>query len=256
MGTAVSFSEIQDYLSKRKHTNTPVCGAIIDTNVLVALTYEINKEHEEMLDLIELLTDEELRLYATVTTKSEFFDYHRRLLMTEGLLDLVDISSSCHISERARAIINSKKAVLRRRQKLDKEAIFLDRELKEMKRSFSAGPHSGATGWLTLCREFLSGKLNKIDSELMTLGIRYLSPNEPNDIFTGKPDWQGAITITETTCMSFSDSMILNVLQYTRGLIAISLDFDLGYATLSQMDLGDVLVPKRFKAEFRTFHFP
>ncbi len=256
MGAAISFSELQDYLATRKHLGSRVLGVIIDTNVLIALTYEIKKEHEEMLNLINLMVEEELKLFVTVTTKSEFFDFHRRLLMTEGLLDLVDTLSQCRISERSRAIINSQKAVLRRREKYGRDSVFLDREIKEMKRSFSAGPHSGALGWLTLCREFLRGKLSGVETQLTALGIHYLSPNEPNDVFTAKPNWEAAMKITETSCISFSDSMILNILQYTNGLVAVSLDFDLGYATLSQVDLGDVLVPKRLKTEYRTFHFP
>ncbi|MGE3973301.1 MAG: hypothetical protein AB7F59_02110 [Bdellovibrionales bacterium] len=107
--------------------------------LIIAATYEVTHEHENMVELIEALKSNNLKIFATVTTRAEFFDFHRRLIMTEGLLDLVETPEVYQISER---------------------------------------------------------------------------------------------------------------------LVAASLDFDLGYATLSDKNLKDIFMPKKLKSEYRSFHFP
>jgi len=256
VGQVRGFSDLQKYLAGNKEIYK---GVILDTNILVTATYEIKKDNEQVEEFLELLAEEEFRLFATVTTRSELLEFHRRLIMTERLLDLVDGSSQIKITKAAKAAIDSQKATMKGRvAKYGSDPVFNDREIKEIKKAFSAGPHSGHQGWLKLCETFFGDYLSKIDSELIERGIEYLSPNEPamKDLFLNKPEWEGAIKTASHSALGLSDSMILNSMAASKIPFAVSLDFDFGYAVLSDSKMKDVFMPDSIKAEYRHFHFP
>lgn len=68
--------------------------------------------------------------------------------------------------------------------------------------------------------------------------------------------WPGAIAICEITGTAFSDSMILNALKSSKLFFVVTLDFDIGYAALSDPNMKDVVVPDRLFREYRHYHFP
>lgn len=54
MGSVVPFSAANDYVSELVGKGQPV-RAILDTNVLIAISYEIKEAHEQVVDLIRSL---------------------------------------------------------------------------------------------------------------------------------------------------------------------------------------------------------
>ena len=73
--------------------------------------------------------------------------------------------------------------------------------------------------------------------------------------FNKKIEWVDAKRISETTCLSLSDSMILNAFQSSRFPFMVSSDFDIGYAVLASKDLKDVVMPYSVAKKYRDFHF-
>lgn len=256
MGKVYGFSELQKYLGGEG--SSVFRGAILDTNILAAATYEIKNENQQVIEFLDLLKEERFRLFATVTTRSELLDFHRRLILTERLESLLGNNSPVRITKHAKATISSQIATMRVREGRGSDPIFVDREIKNIKKAFSAGPHSGFKGWLALCEAFLANQLSEIDNNLIELGVEYLSPNEENtkELFTKKPEWKNAVILSEYSGLGFSDALILNMLQSSHILFAISLDFDFGYAISSDTTLKDVFVPDSNKNELRSFHFP
>jgi hypothetical protein len=55
---------------------------------------------------------------------------------------------------------------------------------------------------------------------------------------------------------AFSDSMILDALKSAKLFSVATLDFDIGYAALSDPNMKDVVVPDRLIKEYRHYHFP
>jgi hypothetical protein len=260
MGQVIPFSQVDSYVEHLQKSQG-VIHTVLDTNVLASLTYEVKANHEEIADLILRLENMEVGFYATVNTKQEFVDFHRRLLLTENLLDLADAHSKVKIHQEAKqAIQRAHASVMSRHKTHGSDPIFSDTQIKEIKREFSAGNHSGHLGWIKFCEINLKPQLLGIEQALEDRGITYLSPNDPAQAtyFTTSPlKWSDAIGIACHTGVSMTDAMILNCLRFSLCQFVVSTDFDLGFAALADINLNkDVLMPDEMYREFRYYHFP
>ncbi len=94
MGTVVRFSEIDSYLSNLKSKGERVDGTILDANIIITLSYSPKKFHTRVSDFIKnKILANNMNLYSTVNTTQEFLEFHRRLLLTEGLRTAIHPSS-------------------------------------------------------------------------------------------------------------------------------------------------------------------
>lgn len=257
MGMIVPFSKIEIFIEELSAREQHI-RSVLDTNILIAASYEIKDEYEEIMDFLKKLDLLEVKRYATVTTKAEFLDFHRRLSLTEALIDLSDGRSGFKLSKAVLAEIKKAHASVKSKQARDgSDPIFNDAQIKRIKSEFSAGHHSGHLGWLKLCEKFLKGYLRQIDRQLTDRGVIYLSPNDPTqtDLFTQTPEWSAAAALIEKTGLSVSDAMILNLLNSSVCQFAVSLDFDLGFAVRSDAASKDVVMPNSLEREYRHYHF-
>ncbi|MBI4925608.1 MAG: hypothetical protein HY843_06755 [Bdellovibrio sp.] len=256
MGRVIAFSEFDSYI-KTIQISDYVLGTILDTNILVSLTYEIKTDYEEVTDFVDKLIDHGICLYTTVNTKAEFLDFHRRLMMTEHLRDLLDSTTHCKISSSAKAQIQVQSGQLKRQEQQGGDPVFSDRQIKKIKSAFSAGMHSGHRGWLEICRGILAGRLDEFETRLIDNGIQYISQHEPKqkELFHKKIDWPDAKRISEMTCLSLADAMIINACQCSKFKFIVSADFDIGYSALSAKEIKDVLMPDSVAKKYRDYHF-
>lgn len=258
MGKVIPFSEIESYLSSIEKSDTHK-GTILDTNILISASYEVRDSHTDVIEVLETLQQKNYRLFATVNTRSEYLEFQRRLILTENLFDLADEFSTLKIPKAAKAKIQTLKGSLRTSLAADseKDEVFNESQLKKIKKTFSAGPHSGQKGWLELCSLYLKNQIELADRDLIDRGVTYVSPNDKaqSDFFEAGMNWQGAISVCEKTGTAFSDSMILNALKSSKFFFVVTLDFDIGYAALSDPNMKDVIVPDRLYKEYRNYHF-
>lgn len=259
MGRVIPFSEIESYLSFIEKIDF-YKGTILDTNILISAGYEMRDSHHEVVNLWTTLQLKNYRLFATVNTRAEYLEFQRRLILTENLFDMVDQDSRVKMSSRAKAKIQTLKGSLMTSVAADseKDEIFNDSQIKKIKKEFSAGPHSGQRNWLEICDMYLKNQIALADLDLVDRNVEYISPNEPSqaDLFNTSIEWNSAIDICEKSGTAFSDSMILNALKSSKLLFVITLDFDIGYAALSDPNMKDVVVPDRLFKEFKNYHFP
>lgn len=259
MGRVIPFSDLKNHLTHLKKANAPK-GTILDTNVLISSSYELSPDSEEVSKILDILGDEDYRLFATVNTRSEYLEFQRRLILTEALFDSIDEYSELRITSRVRAKIQTLKGSLKTSVSSDpdKLEVFNEVQLKKIKREFSAGPHSGQKGWLEICDTYLKNQIAIADQDLFDRGVEYISPNDraQTELFEKNINWLDAITLCENSGTSFSDSMILNALKSSKLLFIVTLDFDIGYAALSDPNMKDVVVPDRLFKEFKSYHFP
>lgn len=258
MGRVIPFSELELYLDEVR--NIPLYkGAILDTNILISASYELRDSYSEVSEILEILKGRDYQLFATVNTRAEYLEFRRRVILSENLLDAVDEFAKVKISQRAKAKIQTLKGSLKSSMIADpeKDEIFNDSQLKKIKKEFSAGPHSGQIGWLEFCSLYLNGKIEISDQELLDRGVIYISPNDRayTDLFHYSVQWKSAIEICERAGTAFSDSMILNVLKSSKLPFIVTLDFDIGYAALSDPNIKDVVVPDKLYKEYKGFHF-
>ncbi len=257
MGRVIPFSEFENYYQKIQKSPGFVPGTILDTNVIVSLTYDIKSNHDEVVEFVDLLQNHDFRTFATVTTKAEFLDFQRRLIMTEMLRDSLFSSSKLKLSQRAISAVQTVSGRLAQRERRGGDPVFNDADLKEIKSAFSAGSNSGKIGWLKLCDEVLLKRLPEAETILSDCGIEYVSQHDPSQtaLFKSTIGWSDAVIISAKTCLGFSDAMILNALQCSRFHFAVSTDFDLGYAALAGTEIKDVIMPDEVAKKYKALHF-
>jgi len=259
LGRVVPFSELTKYLNSIEKLDAHR-GTILDTNVLISSSYELSNDSVEVSKVLDILADENYRLFATVNTRAEYLEFQRRLILTESLFDSIDEHSKIRIASRVRAKIQTLKGSLKTSviSDADRFEVFNDSQLKKIKKEFSAGPHSGQKGWLEICEAYLKDQISLADKDLSDREVEYISPNDPSqvELFNNQVGWPEAIDICEKSGAAFSDSMILNALKSSKLFFVVTLDFDIGYAALSDPNMKDVVVPDRLYKEFKNYHFP
>jgi predicted nucleic acid-binding protein len=259
LGQVIPFSKIESYLNSIQDADK-YKGAIFDTNVLISASYEVRDSYQDVVDLWTTLLKYNYQVFATINTRSEYLEFHRRLILTENLFDLVSPSSGAKIPNRAKARIQTLKGSLKTSVASDseKDEVFNDTQIKKIKKEFSAGLHSGQKGWLQICEFFLKDQILLADQDLKERDVKYITPNkfDQSDLFNSSIEWSSAIKICEHSGTSFSDSMILNALKSSKFHFIVTLDFDIGYSALSDPNIKDVVVPDGLFKEFKKFHFP
>ncbi len=259
MGQVIPFSKIESYLNGLEKLGAPQ-GTLLDTNILISSSHELSDNQESVSEILDILIYKNYRLFATVNTRSEYLEFQRRIILTESLFDVVDEYSKIKISSRAKAKIQTLKGSLKSSVLSDKDKfeVFNESQLKKIKKEFSAGPHSGQQSWLQFCNVYLKNQIALADQDLADRHVEYISPNDlaQTQLFNNSINWRDAVNICEYSGTAFSDSMILNALKSSKLFFIVTLDFDIGYAALSDPNMKDVVVPDRLHKEFKNYHFP
>ncbi len=246
MGRVVRFSEFEDYYTGLQGQEGSMPGTILDANVIIALNCSLEKFHQRILDFFDnQIYFKDISCFTTVNTTSEFLEFQRRFLITKGL-KTIDESLSTEPSNRQEKIIRRCSEQLKKRENDGQvNPIFYDSEIKNIRKAFCSSGKKGLDMWRSLCDIFLRPKLYEEYENLKELNIKYLSSykDEQKHLFSQKILWESAIEISTTTCIGFSDAMILNALQASKFQFSISLDSDIAYAVLSDPSLKDVVMP-------------
>lgn len=247
MGRVVRFSEFDEYFKESSISSADEMGTVLDANVLITLSYDPKKYHTRVKDFLrDEIYGKGIKCFTTVNTTMEYLEFHRRLLMTEGLRDSIDQYSKIKLSNKKKQAIRTKSQILKNRENTQKaDPVFYDREIKQIRESFAKSGMKGLQSWKGMSELFVKNGLQDEYKNLKKLNIEYVSiNNKDNEHYFHKDlSWPDAIDICSVTCAGFSDSMILNALMCTRFQFAVSLDKDLAYATLSDSSLKDIIMP-------------
>lgn len=66
-------------------------GIVLDTNVLVSGTYDLDIFHEVTKVFVDQVIDNNIPFFCNVNVRSEFLEIHRRIIFTEAILDFEDV---------------------------------------------------------------------------------------------------------------------------------------------------------------------
>jgi len=248
---------------------------ILDTNVIIAFFDEDHRQHDLIKNFLSKLDNKcDPSFYSTVTVKSEFLDFRRRWHLTDGLLDLVDeVSNGRSLITSTKAKINAKKGLLtnRRKQTLNESGLaiedegemeinpskrlFLDSEIKEIKKSFRAREVQDEYGWIKVCDLYLKEQLTK-DESLLDEFCTYLTTRHKDQrekIFQDKEiDWNAATDLCSSTGMGYHDAMILNIFKSSSIPYLVTLDYDLIYGVTIDAPEKTVLLPDNRLSDFKS----
>jgi hypothetical protein len=247
VGKVVRFSNFNEYYKQLPISDESELGTILDANVLIALSYDPKKYHSRIHEFLrDQIYSINIKCFTTVNTTMEYLEFHRRLLMTEGLRDAIDQYSKLNLSNKKKQAIRARSSILATREKHHgSDPVFYDREIKAIRAAFAKSGMAGLGLWKGLSEEFVGEALQEEYKNLNSLNVDYVSINSKakEAYFHKDLKWEEAIEICSTTCAGFSDAMILNALMCTKFHFAISLDSDMAFATLADDSLKDVVMP-------------
>ncbi len=242
MGQALPFSEIDSFVSLAQ----PSRGCIADTSFLIAVSDKEHDFHEDAQFLFERLVHHQIPIFATVTTRSEFIDFHRRVIVTETLMDMLAPVCKWRISTSVREVLRSQKGWIDNQARTGNDPYLTDVRIKMCKRSFLPKTQSGQIGWVELCREYLSGRLQLAwDSIAGALSLNYIDMRDSDSsaLFERELKWEEMYRLSEATALGSSDAMILNLLDSSILKFIVTSDFDLAYGAILSTQDKTALVP-------------
>lgn len=242
MGFSRPFSDIDDFLREVDGS----AGCLADTNCLIAMTDKENAFHDDMDFLFERLAHHKIPIYVSVTARSEFVDFVRRMVMTETLMDMLGPSSPWQISNGVREVLKTHRGWLDNERARDRDLYLNDYRIKDCKQTFQPRSLSGQVGWVKLCQEYLNGKLlQSWDQISESLSLNYIDMRSEGSrsLFRRDLQWNEMYRLSEQSAMGSSDSMILNVLDSSKFTFAITTDYDLAYGTILSSADRTALIP-------------
>lgn len=242
MSRCIQFSEI-DHLLKGG-SELPLCLA--DSSFLIAMSDKEHRFYDDAQFLGEKFAEYDVRLFVSVTARSEFIDYHRRVIVTETLMDMLAPTSKWKISLAVREELKTQRGWIDNQAKSDNGPYLSDSRIKACKQVFLPKTHSGHIGWTELCREFLAGELLKAwKSVSNTLDLSYIDmrADDAKELFHKELHWDSMYRLAEESAMGSQDAMILNLFDCSIFPFVVTMDFDLAYGVLQSTTDKTAIVP-------------
>ncbi len=241
MSRVYPFSDLEGFLQERKIEEV---SCILDTQLLVASMYGPHSFNEDAEKIVGVLDKFNVKVYSTVTTRSEYVEVQRRILTTEYLMGLLAEDSKWRITEAVKIELRKRKSWIDSQAKSEGMPVLNDNKIKEIKDIFSFKGHSGKIGWIEFCKELLSGKFEASWEELKdALEIEYIKFRSEalHPMMNKEVKWDGMCKIAENTSLGISDSMLMNLYLNSKISFLASADSDYGYAISADMSTDKVV---------------
>ena len=234
-------------------------GFLVDTNILVAATYELDKYNEIAVKFIDSLADREIPLYCNVNIRAEFLEIHRRIVISESLLDLEEQCNKASLPPNLASELTSYRSAYERKRKTKPDEPprrLSESEIKVFKlMMINVAGNRGDDLWTQFCDNNIGTKIIKLWEETeQDFGLNFLSlRKEDQELHLNrKPDWEDVVKLMSNPALSSADAMIVNMFYASKFEVIASSDVDIGIA-LKKSLLNDkhAIVPDELKAQLQ-----
>ncbi|GIL17073.1 MAG: hypothetical protein BroJett040_08240 [Oligoflexia bacterium] len=230
-------------------------GIIVDTNILISATYELDKFNEVALDFIDLVIENKIPLYCNVNVRSEFLEIHRRILFSEAILDFEKDCQKDLLPSTLASMLTTYRNKYERRQKNnpDSPLRLSEAEIKEIKLEMLHVYGTKNNLWHELCEDRIGDKLVNIWLDTKSaLNLNFLSLREEDQRLhlNEKPDWDGVSRLMSSHGVSSADAMILNMFFSSKFEAIATSDIDIALAVKTENRAGKVcILPDKAKSK-------
>jgi hypothetical protein len=139
---AFPYSDVDKYFG----TIDPRKGCLADTNFLIAVSDKDHNFYDDAQFLFEKFVEYEVPIFVSVTARSEFVDYYRRVIITETLMDMLAPTSRWKTSAAVRDVLKTQKGWIDNQPRLGAEPYLTDQRIKDCKQAFLPKSQSGQIG--------------------------------------------------------------------------------------------------------------
>ena len=186
----------------------------IDTSILFAATYPSDAFNTECEAAFDVLAEKKVKVFTNVNIRAEFLENHRRVLIGECLVDLLDDEGANYdgiLLEKLKSHRTSFKRKFEEEKstKMELGQIRMFRQLLSPLYSDEYG-----NGWDLFCRKYLLNKIEPIwdaAEDIYQLNFISLRNDDKHPLLNSIPQWKGAERIVGSYGVASSDAMILNM---------------------------------------------
>ncbi len=237
------YAEIDKLLEQQSNIKN---GVVVDTNVLISLTYDFDDFFEATNNFFEVLIEKQIPLYCNVNVKYEFLEIQRRIIFTEALLSFESATKLVTLPTELAKKLASIRSNQQRREKDNRSPLRLsDAEIKNFKQLMIKEITTSGNLWTEFCAVLVSRTLYEVWNRVIEqFGFNFLSlrHNDKNNYMLNTPSWDKVIDLMSFEGLSSSDAMILNMYYSTKFSAIISNDFDIGHSILSNNDSSKLCI--------------
>ncbi len=203
--------------------------AFVDTSILFSATYPLDHYNEDAEYSFDILADNSVKVFANVNVRSEFLENHRRVLIAEGLIDLLEDSDENYDGALLQKL-KSHRTSYRRKVEEDKSAKIDPNQIKAFRKLLSSYEHADGNGWELFCKRYLATKFYSIWPAAETIfNLNFLSVRSENEnqFLITNPSWEDTVSLIGRYGIASSDAMILNMFLCSKIPILITADIEM-----------------------------
>jgi len=222
--------DLRNFLDRSPAMRT---GCLVDTNILFAANYSLDRFHGAATDIFETLINEQVPRFANVNIRSEFINLSRRIVIAQALLDLFHAIGTDLPTD----VYNKLKSIkTRTATKENEESLFRlqEQEIEEIRVLFTQyRPTDDQDLWDWFCEDYLKGKISgEWEWVEEDFGINFLSlrHGENSRHLENELKWENVVGIIEKTGIGSADAMIVNLLLQSKYGFIVSADADIVFA--------------------------
>jgi predicted nucleic acid-binding protein len=229
------YSEFEELLKNNPSINT---GILVDTNVLISATYDMDLFYEETTNFLDILVDKCIPLFCNVNVRSEFLEIHRRIIFTEALLSFESVTKGSALGIEFRKKLSSLRTNQKTREDQGRQSVRLsEADIKTFK-SLMLQEDDGKL-WTKFSTEYIGSSLIDVwSSTVENIGLNPLSlrKEDHEKYIITSPDWKDTVHLMSSHGISSSDAMIINMFRSSKFEVLASSDSDIGL-TVNQLKL-------------------
>ncbi len=250
------YSELSDLLLHKPGLKN---GVIVDTNILISATYELDDFYEETSAFVELLIQNKIPMFCNVNVRSEFLEIHRRIIFSEAILDFEHQVDKTKLPATLAGKLTTYRSQYERKLKSKPDEApkrLGEREIKDFKLEMAQVQSSKNDLWTELCENQVASQLIDIWNETEAdFGLNTLSLREEDQKkhLNQKPDWDNAVALMSKHGLASSDAMIVNIFLSSKFEAIVSSDTDIGISIKKENRHDKIcILPDLVKAKLKS----
>ncbi|OFZ28782.1 MAG: hypothetical protein A2622_06785 [Bdellovibrionales bacterium RIFCSPHIGHO2_01_FULL_40_29] len=251
------YSDLYNLIDQRPNLKL---GMMIDTNLLIAATYDSDENYEKTKEFLDLVFENEIPLYCNVNVKAEFLEIHRRIIFTEAIVGFAEVIEIGKLPPTLASKITTLNNRITRIEKKNTEENLnspkvlrlSEAEIKDFKLEMLRVSNSGGENlWYELCELRVGDKISSLWEETKEgFGLNFIGTRkeDQDNHLKHEPDWNRATALMEKQGLSSADAMIVNMFLASKFDLLITSDNEVAIAILKNGNIPQgCIVPERVK---------
>ncbi len=222
------FSQLRQLISEMPEIKN---GLVVDSNIIFAASYELDIFHDEVAEILNVLSEHDIPLFTNVNIRSEFLELHRRVLIAESLIDFYEDYGS-EMEPQLQHQLKSHRTSYRKAIEEDRLFKLSDQRIKSFRKQlmeFKANDHDA---WQLFCQNYFSVRMAGLWEkavEIFNLHFISLRQNDKSPQVSGDLSWKQMENLVSQYGIGVSDAMILNLFLNSTFPVVLTADSDLVY---------------------------